>query len=578
MTLRRWSGVLAGLSVLAAAGVAQAAEPNSAPRLVVVISVDQFSTNLFNEWRPRFQGGLKTLSREGLVYANGWQSHSATETCPGHSTLLTGKHPYKTGIAANDWVDPVTGKTVYCVADPGVTLADPIKGGNGPVSPKQLQASTLGDWLKATSPQSRVYGIAGKDRGAITMAGHKADGVFWWQDDFGFTTWVEPGQTPEARLADVAGLNARLKAHYAANPAAWTYTDDRCRALEADYTSGGAAWRSRLPPAGKFRFDYSPFLDEVTTEGALQLIADKKLGAGPATDVLAVSYSATDRIGHMWGTQGPEMCDQLYRLDASIGRLLDALKTVPGGAVVVLTADHGGADFTERLNAQGYPEVRGLDFTILKRLNAGLKAQFKLDADPVSFDSSGLYIVGKDRIRLPQPLRGKVAKAAVALLAKEPDVEAAWTLEEVLAGPPPPRGKPPEAFTLLERATLSAAPGRSPDVVVALKPGVFPLAGRPGGPISTHGSPWDYDRRVPILVWWPGAPSQERFLSIETTDIAPTLAHLIGVAAPADIDGRCLDLGGFAVSACPMPAVAPPPPAEPAKPGFRWPWEKKPSP
>src|SRR5690606_9517711 len=98
MTLRRWSGALAGLSVLAAASLACAAEPKPSPRLVVVISVDQLSTNLFNEWRPRFQGGLKTLSREGLVYANGWQSHSGTETCPGHSTLLTGKHPSKTGI------------------------------------------------------------------------------------------------------------------------------------------------------------------------------------------------------------------------------------------------------------------------------------------------------------------------------------------------------------------------------------------------------------------------------------------------------------------------------------------------
>ncbi len=572
MTLRRWSGALAGLSILAG-GAAHGAELKPPPKLVVVISVDQLGSNLFNEWRPRFKSGLKTLSREGLVYANGWQSHAGTETCPGHSTMLTGKHPNKTGIPSNDWLDPVTGKTVYCLADPGVTLADTVKGGNGPVSPKQLQASTLGDWLKDKSPASRVYGIAGKDRGAIAMAGHKADGIFWWQDDFGFTTWVEPGQTAEARLADVAGLNAELKARFMVAPPSWGYTNDQCRALEADFTSAGVAWRSQLPPAGRFRFDYTPFLDEVTADGALRLIADKKLGAGPATDLLAVSFSATDRIGHMYGVQGPEMCDQLYRLDVAIGRLLEGLKAVPGGVVVVVTADHGGADFTERLNAHGYPEVRRLDFTILKRLNDPLRAQFKLEADPISFDSSGLYIVGKDRIRLPQPLRGKVAKAAVALLAREPDVQAAWTLEDVLAAPPPAPGTPPEAFTLLERATLSAVSGRSPDVVVALKPGVFPLSGRPGGAISTHGSPWDYDRRVPILVWWPGAPSQERFLSIETTDIGPTLAHLVGVTPPADIDGRCLDLGGFAVDACAKPP-APPPVMEPKKAGFRWPWEK----
>ena len=397
MTLRRWSGVLAGLSVLAAASLASlqpvwAAEPKPVPKLVVVISVDQFSANLFNEWRPRFRAGLKTLAQGGLVYANGWQSHSGTETCPGHSTLLTGKHPYKTGIPANDWLDPATGRTVYCLADPAVTLADTVGGGNGPVSPKNLRASTLGDWLKDSRPGARVYGVSGKDRGAIAMAGHKADGVFWWQDDFGFTTWVEPGQTAAGRLADVAPLNAELKARFAANPPAWGYTQDACRALEADYVNNGAPWRSAVPPAGKFRFDYTPYLDEMTAEGAIRLVTDKKLGQGPATDLLAVSFSATDRIGHMYGTQGPEMCEQLYRLDAAIGRLLEVIEKTPGGAVVVLTADHGGSDFTERLNAQGYPDVRRLDFTIVRRLNDALKAQFKLELDPIAFDSSGRRI------------------------------------------------------------------------------------------------------------------------------------------------------------------------------------------
>lgn len=575
MTLRRWSGALAGLTVLAA-GAAVAAEPKPAPKLVVAISVDQFSSNLYNQYRSRYVSGLKTLTDQGLVYANGWQSHANTETCPGHSTILTGKHPNKTGIPANDWLDPVTGQNVYCLSAPANTIA----GGAGglPVGPDNLRATTLGDWLKDSGRPGKVYAISGKDRGAINMAGHKADGVFWYREGFGFTTYVEPGQDGESRLAAVRNINAELKARFVAKPPAWIYQNDYCRGLERDYQVGNVVFRAKVPPA-RLAFDTSPLLDEVTIDGALALLKDQKLGQGTTTDVLAVSLSATDRIGHAYGTQGPEMCEQMFRLDANIGRLLDAVAKVPGGAVVVLTADHGGSDFPERSAERGFPEAKRADPAILQRLNAHLRARFKLDVDPAEFDGWGLFIVGKGKVRLPQPLRGKVAAAAASFLRKEPDVVDAFTTEELLRLPPPRPGTPPEEYSLRERAALSLVEGRSTDVSLILKSGIAPLRPyQPGGPMSTHGSVWDYDRKVPILFWWPGAEGQERFYSIETTDIAPTLAHLVGLPTPADIDGRCLDLGGFAVDACPK-AVAPPPPAmepKPKKRGWlRWPFGDK---
>lgn len=575
MTFRRWSGALAGLTLLAA-GAAHAAEPKPAPKLVMVISVDQFSANLFNQYRSRYTAGLRTLTNEGLVYANGWQSHAASETCPGHSTILTGKHPNKTGIPANDWLDPTTGQNVYCLSAPANTIA----GGAGglPVGPNNLRATTLGDWLKDSPNPGKVFAISGKDRGAISMAGHKADGVFWYRDGFGFTTYVEPGQDGDARLAAVKGLNADLKARFVAKPPAWDYQTPYCRTLERDYQVGDVTYRAQLP--SKAAFDNTPLLDDVTVDGALRLLDEQKLGAGPATDILAISLSATDRIGHGYGTQGPELCEQLFRLDANIGRLLDAAARVPGGAVVVLTADHGGSDFPERSAERGFPEARRADPAILQRLNTYLKAQFKLTVDPAEFDGWGLFLVGKDKVRLPQPLRGRVAAAAVAFLRKEPDVVDAFTTDELLRTPPPRPGTPPEAYSLRERASLSAVEGRSTDVSLILRSGIAPLRPyRPGGAMSTHGSTWDYDRRVPILFWWPGAEGQERFFSIETTDIAPTLAHLVGLPTPADVDGRCLDLGGFAVEACPK-AAPPAPPTE--KPGtekkngwLRWPFGKK---
>ncbi|MCE3288252.1 MAG: alkaline phosphatase family protein [Caulobacter sp.] len=565
MTLRRWSGALAGLPVLAAASLASlqpvwAAEPKPVPKLVVVISVDQFSANIFNQYRGRYTAGLRSLADQGLVYINGYQTHSGTETCPGHSTILTGKHPNKTGIPANDWLDPVTGKSVYCLSVPANTLAGGLTGGNGPVGPDNLKASTLGDWMKEAGTGGRVFAIAGKDRGAIAMAGHKADGVFWWREGFGFTTYVEPGQTDEQRLAPVKAINADLKARFEGKPATW------------DYQIAGQTWQSRLPPA-KIQFDNTPLLDEVTVEGAIRLIDEQKLGAGQATDVLAVSLSATDRIGHGAGTQGPEMCEQQFRLDAAIGKLLAAARAVPGGAVVVLTADHGGSDFPERQAERGFPQAQRYDPEVLVQLNTALKAQFKLKTNPVIFDGSGLYVVDDRNVRLPEPLRSKIARAAVEWLSVKPGIAAVYTLDELLRVPLRP-GVSPEEVTVKERAAMSAVAGRSPDVIVILEPGMSPLRARIGGALSTHGSPWDYDRRVPILFWWSGAQGQERFYPIETTDIGPTLAHLLNLTPPADVDGRCLDLGGFAVAACPKPAVAPPPAPEPKKAGFRWPWEK----
>ncbi|CAL1692763.1 Alkaline phosphatase PhoK [Brevundimonas subvibrioides] len=522
------------------------------PALIVTIVVDQFSADLFNQYRARFTGGLKTLATQGLVYANGYQQHAMTETCPGHSTVLTGLNPAHTGIPANDWIDRATGQEVYCLAAPQNALAHGRITDNGPVGPGQMTASTLGDWLKAVSPQSRVYAVSGKDRGAITLNGHQGDGAYWYTVGFGFTTYVEPGQAAEARLAPVAALNARIAARLAATPAAWTYSDETCRALEADWTVGGATFHAGVPPQ-RFAIDTSPFLDEMTLEAATDLLDSRELGRRGVTDMLGVSLSATDRIGHTFGNQGPEMCDQMHRLDVALGAFLDRVAQVPGGALVVLTADHGGNDFPERQSTRGFSEaVRG-DPDLRGRINAALKSEFDLTVDPITYGGSGLMVVGADNIALPQPLRSRVAAAAVALLRAEPTVAGAWTIEEALAAPMPAANASPQELSLMDRQRVGAVEGRSPDILLALQPGTTPGAGRAGVSVAGHGTPWDYDRRVPIVFWSPEMSSQERYLPIRTIDIAPTLAQAMGVKAPDDLDGRCLDLGLFGASPCPVP-------------------------
>ncbi|MDG2523122.1 alkaline phosphatase family protein [Caulobacter segnis] len=532
------------LAVATGGHAAEAKKP--APKLVVMIIVDQFSANLFNQQRATFTGGLKTLAG-GMVYANGFQSHAITETCAGHSTVLTGKRPNKTGIPANDWVDRATGQEVYCLAVPQNTLADGGPGENGRVGASAMRVSNLADWLKASSPGSRAFAVSGKDRGAINLAGQKGDGAFWYLDNFGWTTFVEPGQDAAKRLAPVAALNAEIKQRQLP---AWTYTHDACRKLEADWKIGDRMWSSKVPPENS-EFDTSPGLDDLTVEAAIRLLDEQKLGQGKSTDLLGVSLSATDRIGHMYGTQGPEMCEQMYRLDAVLDVLLKRLEKVPGGVVVALTADHGGSDFPERSNARGFREAGRLDADFLKRVNAEVRSKLGLDFDPVATGSSGFMIVDKAGKGLAEPQRSQVADVALEVLRKQPIVAEAHRLETAIAAAPPPVGTDPEEYTMLQRMHFSAVANRSADIMLAFKPGITAFPARYGRSLSSHGSPWDYDRRVPILFWWPGVEGQERFFPIETVDIGPTLANVVGATPPADIDGRCIDLGVFDAKACP---------------------------
>ncbi len=541
--------LLAGL----AATTAQAKSPPSPapaePKLVVAISIDQFSANLFEEWRPRFAAGLKRLSG-GIVYPSGYQSHAATETCPGHSTLLTGRHPNKTGIVANTTRDEATGKAVYCLADSTVELAHDKAA--APVGPKRLMVDTLGEWLKARTPASRVVAVSGKDRGAINMAGHNPDGVFWLFPGYGFTTYIRPGGDGAQALAPVAPLNASLAATWK-SPPRWTYAHPDCRALDASFTVGGQPFVSHLPPEG-YATDpanyarnimASPTDDEMTLKGAQQLIAHYRLGRGPATDLLAISFSGTDYVGHAYGTRGPEMCEQLHRLDEAIGTLLAGLDKLNIPYVVALSADHGGSDLVEHLAAQGYPAGRIDGDAIVKRLNATVMAQAGLTAAPFTGAIDELALTPA----VPPADRPRVLTAAKQALLREPDVVAAFTVDEILATPIP-HGKAPDEMTLAERFAESAYRGRSGDLLVALRPYTAGPA-KLGGYVAGHGSPWNYDRRVPILFWWKDAPAQTRFLPIETVDIAPTLAAVLNLTPPADVDGRCLPLAATRPGACP---------------------------
>lgn len=536
----------AALALLSTTAHAQSA-PLVKPKLIVAISVDQFSSELFQRYRPSYVAGLKTIA-SGVAFPIGYQSHAATETCPGHSTILTGRHPAGTGIVANSWFDVKTGSNIYCVATPN--SSEPNARG-----PQNMRVTTLGDWVKAAEPGARSYAVSAKDRAAITMAGKNADGVYWWVDGEGFTTSHFAGPATPATTEPVKAFDTALFERWTATkPTLWPTASAQCATLQKSHLFGKMELSGKVPPDVSVGVEKppeflqttdfqenlraSPLIDSTTVDFAQDLIARHDLGHGPATDVLAVSLSATDYIGHRFGNGGAEMCVQQAALDASIGRLIDSIKHIGIPFVVVLTADHGSTDAAEREVEHDPAASRFDDNALIARLNKALSAQLRLGYEPiVGSDSQQLYInVGPD-----EALRGKVRDATVAWLKQQPEVREVFTRAQVEAATIPLHTAP-DKLTMAQRFNESYDPDRSGDIAVAYAARTsFGIPKSAGDTVAGHGSPWDHDRQVPILFWWPGAAAETRATPVETVDIAPTLAALAKVPTPV-VDGQCINL------------------------------------
>lgn len=507
------------------------------PRLIVAISVDQFSADLFAEYRQLYSQGLRRLEMDGAVFPSGYQSHGATETCPGHSTILTGARPSRTGIIANEWIDldvARADKRVYCSEDPtvpGSTSEDYV------VSTGFLKVPTLGDRMKAADPASRSVSVAGKDRAAIMMGGHNTDQIWFWGGKSYVTLSGRTGPAP----AIVGQINARV-AGIVARPAK-AALPAICRSRSVAVPVGGGKQVGVL--ADRKAEDFKNFraaidFDAATADLAIGLIRDMKLGQGPATDLIDIGLSANDYVGHYYGTEGAEMCAQQMGLDANIGRILAALDATGVPYVVALTADHGGHDLPERNAARGFARAERVDPALWSgTLLEPIADEFRLKLEgPLTRVESGNFYLSRD---VPAAIRPLVLSAIRAKLLAHRQVASVFTAEDLRRMPDP---QPPvEEWSLAERVRASFHAERSGDLLMLLKPYVTPIADPTKDSVATHGSPWIYDRRVPIIFYRPGAVPFEQPLGIETVDIMPTLAGLIGLDVPRqEIDGRCLDL------------------------------------
>jgi len=562
MNNRRSLAALVALA-LAILPLRGAEPPKKRPNLVVMISVDMLSGEIMDRYGAGLPGGLGRLQREGVFFENAFHEHAFTETGPGHSVLLSGRHPASTGIPANQWRDRATGEMIYCVQDSSaVDFGEPS--GKAGSSGIRFKGTTFGTWLKDQVPGSRVFAISGKDRASILMAGPKADGVFWLQDGFGFTT-----STAYARALPewLAQFNKNLLRDLRDRSLIWTpmgptdgvtypghwmagtvpVISQLPRLLQAPgftmEAKGGYLFKETQDGSFWRRWRASPFSDDTTFDAAEELIRNERLGEGQTTDLLALGLSSTNALEHAFGNSGPEMLDQIRRLDRRLGQFLDRIQSGGRSVVMVLSADHGGLDFAERLQDQGIPAKRIDIEAWIKDLQSKVRNQLHLDKDLLlagdDHDPDQLYL----NPVVAQPLgdRRELIARVINIVRSMPDIAVAASYDEI-AALPAKRFEDPREESLLYRLKFSAAPERAGDILLAFQ-AMVERGGPPNEDPAQHGSAYDYDRRVPIIFWGPW-PGEHRIDAASTVDIAPTLAKELGIEPEERLDGVPLNLSG----------------------------------
>ncbi len=529
-------------AVLALAGNVLASEaPRERPRLVLFVSVDQMHAEYLEHFAPLFKGGFKRILDQGAVFSNAYYRHSNSETGPGHSVLLSGRHASSSGIIANEWYDPILKRWMNVVSDP---VQQPLGGPGRAASPANFLAVTVGDLLKQSSPASKVVGVSLKDRSAILMSGRRADAAYWYEARAGrFITstyyrhevpaWLEAWNA-EGRVDALYGKTWQRLLPDAAVYEKYAGPD----AVEGEWDRKDTVFPHAIRGAAKSDAFYddlrrTPFADELTLDVALRALDAYELGTDDATDVLAVGFSATDVVGHTYGPDSQEMMDQLLRLDATLGRLLDEVdkRVGPGRVLFGLSADHASMPLVEVLQAQGKPAKRVGSDDVEKPVREALARAFPGAGELVAaYDEPHIYL------DLERVARAGLKRAAVedvvrkAMLATGL-VERVLTHADLMGDPPP---NDPQ-YALFRNSFFAP---RSPHLIAQLKPYVYMDDHYSGG--TGHGSVYDYDRHVPVVFMGAGVKPGRYAERCGPEDIAPTLSRLLGLDYALESDQRVL--------------------------------------
>jgi len=511
----------AGQSATVESGGSRPANVAAAPRLIVMITVDQMRYDYLERFSSQYQSGLARLIKGGAIYTNAYQDHANTETAPGHATILSGREPYRTGIVLN------------AIGVPDSRY--PLIGGGGPgASPFRFRGAALIDWMKAKDRRSRALSVSRKDRGAILPIGRAKENVYWYASNGKFTTSTYYG---DSLPTWVQRFNARrIPQQYAGK--AWEPLLPLSAYPEPDTVSVEDLGRD---PAFPHRLSTDtvaaardligfPWMDELTVAFALDGVNAMRLGSGPAPDLLAVSLSTTDAVGHRFGMASREMHDQMIRLDRTIGTLIDSLYKLRDSSTIVfaLTADHAVTLPPELAKAEpGAPPPMRVDLSDLDKKFRSAIAARGADSSAVDFEDAMLF-VDKDALEKKGIKLDSLARAFAEEAKREPGVMRADLFQTIL--------KADTTDPIVRRWRHAVPPDYPVLVVVTLNHGSV------WGSYATgiHGSPWDDDCHVPLVFYGPGFAAGRRDEFAGVVSIGPTLAHMVGASPTEPVDGHVL--------------------------------------
>jgi arylsulfatase A-like enzyme len=548
----------------------------SRPRLVLLIVVDQFRYDYLERFGDLFaQNGLRRLMREGALWTEANYDHMPTYTAPGHATTMTGTWPSENGIIANDWYDRKLDRLVSNVSDPEDEQGRPkfrLFGGGQTEqasTPRRLMASTLGDELRlATIDRAKVIGISVKDRSAILPSGRHASAAYWfsaqtgnmvttsyylpqppaWVDNFNRARRVDELIAKQwKRLDDVSETEYLKRAGVDAQK--WEkFGND----TDADVSFPHNFSKAQTGPYFYGPLDYSPYSNDLLLEFAEQAIVNESLGVDAETDVLTLSFSSNDYVGHRYGPYSQEMMDITLRTDRQIAALLDFVNARIGlqNVLVAFTADHGVAPIPEHASALNLPGGRLNSRQVLDAVKLAIKQRFGRRDEPASTDNYVLSLsngniyfnydaLAKDHIN-NEELERVAGDAALQVVG----VGRYFTRTQLQRGAIAP------ADSIARRVMHGFNSRLSGDVILVAEPFKYLEAGIP----ATHGSPYSYDTHVPLIIMGRGLAPGRYTQAATPADLAPTLASILGVQAPSNATGRVLNEAFTTTTATPARA------------------------
>ena len=495
------------------------------PQLVLLIVADQFPESYFQRFEHLLSGGLASLRNSGVVYTDAKFAHALTNTCPGHASIASGTHPSTHGIVDNEWLDREESAKRYCVQGPGMSLG-----------PQNMRVTSLPDWLKKSYSRAKVYSISGKDRSAITLGGRDADAAIWFNSSSGkfvSSSYYSAGKAWWLDNFNKAGPSDALFGTL------WNALEvddkdlEKAQVQELDrglfkrgfpHALGGPS----IAPDRDFYKDLaaSPFVDDLSTSLAKQLILAERLGQDKTPDYLAISYSALDRVGHAYGPNSREVADTLLRLDRNLASLFDFIDTHVGleNVLIAFSSDHGVAPLPEYLAFRGVENKRltpeGL--VCLQQISRKLSKRFGADnffLNSLYLDYKRLKDLGISRKSFDEQFR----QAALSC----PMIKQVWSSSELV-------NPGSETFKFASAFLRSFDAERSPDYLIQFQDNHIPSLGTGTG----HGTHYRYDSHVPMILVHPALESQFVLGPAQPIDLAPTISELLGVEVPDFVEGK----------------------------------------